>query len=436
MKKLLLLVTAVTGMSISAYAQSFKFDFGSVRAADGYIPVTSGTVYSDETGYGFEAGADVVDVVNRKGTDVTRDYVTSESAFIFSVKLPEGNWKVRLTLGDTQGASRTTVMTEVRRLMVEGLETSKGKTETVEFIANVRTPELSRNNEIKLNRSEYDPVSGTFKKRTWDDRLSIQFNDRRPCVCALEIEPADSSAVTVFLIGDSTVTDQAGGGTWGQYLPRWFDSSVVIANHAESGMTLKGFRFGRRWDKIMESAKPGDYLFIQLGTNDEKSKGHDPMWDSEDRAGDWDRTHSQADKDYVWELATMAVQAQRKGMIPVIVSPMTKIDRKTATATELMTPYGKNAPRAAKLAGCAFIDLWSASREMVEALGKDCLSAYSDGTHTDNYGAYLFSLFIVKGIRENGLGLREHILPGTTDIDPHDPRPLPEEFFTEILANN
>ena len=61
-------------------------------------------------------------------------------------------------------------------------------------------------------------------------------------MCGLEIEPAAGDVVTVFVIGDSTVTDQQGGGTWGQYLPRWFDNHVVVANHAESGMTIKGFR--------------------------------------------------------------------------------------------------------------------------------------------------------------------------------------------------
>lgn len=432
MKRLLCAFAAVLTALLVSQAQTCRFDFGSAVAADGFVAVTSEMTYNADRGYGFEPGASPVDVVRKKGSDLTKDFVTSTSPIFFSVKLPEGNYKVTLTLGDTQGTSCTTVKSELRRLMVESLSTGKGETMTVTFGVNIRTPELSKGNAIKLNSRELDYGTGIVKTYTWDDKLTLQFYDSAPAICAVEIEPADEDVVTVFIIGDSTVTDQQGGGAWGQYLPRWFDSHVIVANHAESGMTIKGFRFGRRWDKIMESAKPGDYLLIQLGTNDEKSRGHDPMWDADDRAGDWVRTHSDPEKDYVWGLATMALEAKRHGMIPVIVSPMTKIDRRTATSTELMTPYGKNARRGAELGECAYIDLWGMSRDIVTALGQDVLKAYADGTHTDNYGAYLFSLAIVQTIRDLGLGLSKYILPDTPAFDAKNPSPQLKDFTCPI----
>lgn len=431
--------TLLASLLIASAAQAqtvYKFDFGSAEAADGYIPVCADMLYSPERGYGYEPGYTAQDVVIQKttrkmnATALTRDFATGSTPFRFSVRLPEGNYKVTLTLGDLRGESATTVKSEVRRLHLESVTTGKGEVTTASFITNIRTPQLSKGNAIKLNNRELDYNTGLVRTLTWDDRLTLQFSDSAPALCALEIEPADEQTVTVFIIGDSTVTDQAGGGTWGQYLPRWFDGSVAVANHAESGMTIKGFRFGRRWDKVMESAKPGDYLLIQLGTNDEKSKGHDPMWDAEDRAGDWVRTHSAADKDYIWGLATMALEAKRHGMIPVIVSPMTKIDRRSASSTELMTPYGINAPKAAELAECAYIDLWGMSREIVAALGQDALKAYSDGTHTDNYGGYLFSLCIVKGLRDAGLDISSRI--DAPEIDPSHPTPSPDGFTCPI----
>ena len=430
--KIITIVLASVLFAAMAQAQTCRFDFGSAVAAEGYTAVSAHTLYSDALGFGFEPGYTPSEVVRKKGTALTRDFVTLADPFRFSVKLPEGNYKVTLTLGDPEGTSRTTVKSEIRRLMLEGVETAKGEIKSVSFNVNVRTPQLSKGNEIKLNSRELDYGTGIVKTYTWDGKLTLQFHDSAPALCALEIEPAAEDVVTVFIIGDSTVTDQASGGTWGQYLPRWFDGRVVVANHAESGMTIKGFRFGRRWDKIMESAKPGDYLLIQLGTNDEKSRGHDPMWDEKDQAGDWVRTHSDPEKDYVWGLATMALEAKRHGMIPVIVSPMTKIDRRTATSTELMTPYGINARHGAELGECAYIDLWSASREIVKVLGQDALSAYSDGTHTDNYGAYLFSLVIAQGIRDNGLGLKEYLLPDTPSFDPKDPKPALKDFTCPI----
>ena len=241
--RLLNIIMAVTLSASVAQAQTAcRFDFGSRDAAEGYTAVPASTVYSDDLGYGFESGYAPVNVVRRKGTPLTRDFITGENPIRFSVKVPEGNYRVTLTLGDPEGTSRTTVKSEQRRLMLEGIQTGRGETKTVSFNVNVRTPQLSKGNSIKLNSRELDYDTGMIKTYTWDDRLTLQFHDSTIAVCGLEIEPAAGDVVTVFVIGDSTVTDQQGGGTWGQYLPRWFDNHVVVANHAESGMTIKGFR--------------------------------------------------------------------------------------------------------------------------------------------------------------------------------------------------
>ncbi|MBQ7212972.1 MAG: hypothetical protein IJS25_00370, partial [Bacteroidales bacterium] len=128
MKKNYLLLLLLTPWMAFAETESaapvYRFDFGSAEAAEGYIPVTSATLYSDDLGYGFETTAGVSDVVNKKGTALTRDYVTSDLPFKFSVRLPEGNYRVTLTLGNTEGTSCTTVKSEIRRLMVERAATA------------------------------------------------------------------------------------------------------------------------------------------------------------------------------------------------------------------------------------------------------------------------------------------------------------------------
>jgi hypothetical protein len=46
---------ALLAMAVAPLAaQSLKFDFSSHRAAPGFERVSSGTLYSEETGYGFE----------------------------------------------------------------------------------------------------------------------------------------------------------------------------------------------------------------------------------------------------------------------------------------------------------------------------------------------------------------------------------------------
>src|SRR5205807_2590556 len=83
--------------------------------------------------------------------------------------------------------------------------------------------------------------------------------------------------ITVYLAGDSTVTDQVQKNetftSWGQILPRFFKPGVVsIANHAESGEATTSFIGAKRLDKILDTMKKGDYLFVQFGHNDQNQK--------------------------------------------------------------------------------------------------------------------------------------------------------------------
>ncbi|MDR1673623.1 MAG: GDSL-type esterase/lipase family protein [Bacteroidales bacterium] len=408
-----------------------KFDFGSGKVAAGYTQVTAEMPYTAERGYGFEAGG-AVQAIDRGGDPLKGDYITCSGAlFKFSVAVPEGNYKVTVTLGDASGESLTTVKAETGRLMLERVATSKGRFETRTFIVNTRNRTLSPGNEIKLDVREWDPVTRLPVTATWDDKLTLQFGDARPCVCAVEIE-AVSDAVVLLLIGDSTVTDQPSEpyGTWGQMLARWFTPPVAVANHAESGQTLKAFRFQRRWDKVMQQMKPGDYVFMQFGHNDLNKGGHDAMWALDDRAGDWVNTHSDANTDYKWLLAAYAVEVSRRGGIPVIVSPMTKMNRATGEVnTAGMGDYPKAAKEAAELAGCVFIDLNAMSVEVVKALGASAASdAYTDGLHTSVYGGYLLSRCIVEGIRRALPDIAQYITPDAGLFSPSSPKPLPEDF--------
>ena len=407
-----------------------RFDFGPGDAAPGYSPVRVGTIYSRERGFGFEPGTDMQEF-DRGGDGLTGDFVTGSPLFQFSVAVPEGNYKVTVTLGDPKGTSRTTVKSETGRLVLEGVTTARGEIQTHTFLVNTRTRTLSPGNTIKLDVREWDPATDLPVTFTWDDKLTLQFSDEQPAVCAVEIETADE-AITVFLTGDSTVTDQATEpyGTWGQQLGRWFDAPVVIANHAESGQTVKAFRFQRRWDKVMEQMQPGDYVFLQFGHNDLNKNGHDAMWAMDDRAGDWINTHADALTDYKWLLAAYAVEVIRRGGIPVIVSPMTKMDRRTGLVNIAgMGDYPQGAREAAELAGCAFIDLNAMSIEVVEALGTEhSPAAYVDGLHTNTYGGYLLSRCMVEGIRKAGLGLAQYIRPDAGTFDPKHPKPLPGDF--------
>ncbi len=140
MKQILLLTIAITTASLaSAGAQtSFKIAFGSGAAQPDWIQVSSTNFYSTTAGYGFEPGAAVAGSA----------YVTSEKPFLFSVKLPEGNYAVTALLNDQTGKSVTTVKSEQRRLMLEKVQIYPGTLVTRTFIVTVRTPKISAGEKV------------------------------------------------------------------------------------------------------------------------------------------------------------------------------------------------------------------------------------------------------------------------------------------------
>src|SRR5262249_5297261 len=84
-----------------------KFDFGAGKHAPGRVQVLPSTIYTTDLGYGFERGSPVL-CSDRLGNDRSRGFCTGSQPFYFSVALPEGNYNVTVTLGDTAGESTTT----------------------------------------------------------------------------------------------------------------------------------------------------------------------------------------------------------------------------------------------------------------------------------------------------------------------------------------
>jgi lysophospholipase L1-like esterase len=88
---------------------------------------------------------------------------------------------------------------------------------------------------------------------------------------------AATNAITVFMIGDSTMADKPVVPAnpergWGQLLPTYFKEGVRVENHAVNGRSSKSFRDEGRWKTVLSRIKTGDYVIIQFGHNDEKSQ--------------------------------------------------------------------------------------------------------------------------------------------------------------------
>ena len=317
---------------------ALRFHFGSGAAPAGFIAIAANTGYTTEQGYGFDPGGSVVDQA---------DCCTSDLPFFFSVAVPEGNYRVTLTLGDSANESDNTVRAEARRLMVEHAATKKGEVASRTFTVNVRRPKIAGGNASVAMRG----AAGL----DWDDKLTFEFNGARPAIDAIDIEPA-ADAIVVFIAGDSTVTDQAAEPYvgWGQQLPCFFDSAVSVANYAESGRALYSFRSERRLDKILSEAKKGDYVLIQFGHNDQKDK----------------RPGAGAFTTYKKELEEYVALIKERGAAPVVVTPMYR--RRFDAVGKLQESLGDYPAAGRQVAAeqkVMLIDLHQTSGKLFQALG-------------------------------------------------------------------
>ena len=388
-------------------AAPLKFDFGPGEVRAGYRQVLPTTLYPKQLGYGFEPGSQV-SCADRGGDPLRGDFCSAERPFYFSVALPEGNYDVTVTFGDREGPTVSTVKAELRRLMLEEVRTARGRFETRTFTVNVRTPRIAAGGEVKLKEREK-----TMEAWAWDEKLTLEFNNARPAVCAVEIRRAER-APTLFLLGDSTVSDQPREpyNSWGQMLTRFFRAGLSVANHAESGESLRSSLGARRLDKVLGELRPGDYLFVQYGHNDEKERG--------EGVGAF-TTYKASLRHYVEE-------ARRRGATVVLLTPM---QRRTFDQAGRVTNSHGDYPEAvrqlSKELGVPLIDLHAMSTPFYEALGpEESKKAFApgDGTHHNNYGSYVLARCVVEGIRANRLGLVKYLSRDVRPFDPARPDPL------------
>ncbi|HMP05830.1 MAG TPA: GDSL-type esterase/lipase family protein, partial [Lacipirellulaceae bacterium] len=167
-------------------------------------------------------------------------------------------------------------------------------------VVNVRTPNLPDGGAVRLKDRERGG-----EHANWDQALTLMFSGSQPGVRQILIE-RDDQCPTLFLIGDSTVSDQARApwSSWGQILPRFFAPSIAVANHAENGETICSARGERRFDKLLNALRPGDWVAILFGHNDMKSTAPDAV------------------TTFAADLSDLVSAVRARGAEPILVTPM------------------------------------------------------------------------------------------------------------------
>lgn len=422
-----LLVSAALALTVSASrAQEkidLKFSFGP-KPVSGFTQVKPEESYNVNRSYGFDLGSKVK-VVDQGGPDpLNAGFTTGENnrPFFFSARLGPGAYQVKVTFGDATAESVATVKSETRRLMLEAVHAPAGQVQGRTFLVHVRVPQIPGGGMVALKPREREPILYVqwdekddstrmpILELDWDERLTLEFSDAHPALKSVEIANAGDH-VTVYLVGDSTMTDQMmePWGAWGQQLPRWFRPPVLIANYAESGETTASFISERRWPKLLSEIHAGDYVLMQFGIND--------------RTIPLDRF-----KQY---FVQFIADTRQHGATPVLVTSQnlrTRAFDDKGKAVQTLGGYPDAMRQVAKEQNVTLIDLNAMSMTLYEAIGPEKLpKAFVDGTHQNAYGSYELAKCVVNGIVTAKLPWAQYLVDDWKPFDPAHPDPM-EDF--------
>lgn len=206
---------------------------------------------------------------------------------------------------------------------------------------------------------------------------------------------AQTNLVTVHMIGDSTMANKPvipanPERGWGQMLHMYFNESVRVLNYAQNGRSSKSFINEGRWENVRTALKPGDFVVIQFGHNDEKtndvSRGTAPFGEFSEN------------------LKRFIRESREKQATPILATPVArrKFDE-TGRLTNTHGVYPEAVRKVAAAENVPLLDLTVATEKLLQQLGPESSKrlfrwipadefgpgskSWEDDTHFNAYGA-------------------------------------------------
>ena len=213
-------------------------------------------------------------------------------------------------------------------------------------------------------------------------------------------------------IGDSTVRN-SNKETWGWGTPiaALFDTTKIhVENNAMAGRSTRTFLSEGRWDKVLETLKPGDFVTMQFGHND----GSEPDTTKAGRRGvlkgtgeetkvlTWPDGKVETVHTYGWYIRKFVRETKAKGATPIVVSMIPRNQFKDGKVLRADQSFGKWAAEVAEQEHAYFVDLNKITGDKYDELGPEKVKAFfpGDHTHTNLEGARLNAQSVVEGIKK------------------------------------
>lgn len=238
----------------------------------------------------------------------------------------------------------------------------------------------------------------------------------------------------LFLVGNSTMrTGTLGNGNngqwgWGYYAPEYFDpEKITVENHALGGTSSRTF-YNRLWPDVREGIRPGDWVIIELGHNDNgpydsgrarasiPGIGKDSLDVTIKETGERETVYT-----YGEYMRRFVRDVKAKGAHPILLSltPRNAWEDKDSTiVARVNKTFGLWAKQVAEEQNIPFIDLNDITARKFERFGKQKVKYmfYLDRIHTSAFGARVNAESAAEGIRDSkGLELAAYLKPEERD---------------------
>jgi len=239
--------------------------------------------------------------------------------------------------------------------------------------------------------------------------------------------PAAKHKIIIVLIGDSTMTDNAG---WGLGFRQFIDTNrVELINAARGGRSSMSFMREGRWTNAL--ALKGDYYLIQFGHNNEPGRP--------------DRSTDMAT--FISNMTQYVDEALAIGAKPILVTPMVRRQWEKGSTNKInssLAPYAAEVRKIAAAKNVPLVDLHDRAKELCESLGKEhCYELFSptktvsgtntfDNTHLRGPGHVMFARLVVEELRRAVPELAPVLLAEPLNLDP---KPAESKFDAVVSAD-
>lgn len=224
--------------------------------------------------------------------------------------------------------------------------------------------------------------------------------------------------ITVYLIGDSTISNKAAKAYpetgWGMELQPLLKRGVKVDNRALNGRSTLSFRTDKNgatgeikdnWQPVADQLQEGDYVLIEFGHNDEKT----------DKPG-----VGVSLTDYKMNLVRYVNETREKKAIPVLLTSIVRRNFINGVLTDTHGGYPDVVRKVADSLQVPLIDMQQKTARLLSSLGDTASvklfnhvpaghvnypAGKKDDTHLSPQGAKAIAALVAEGMRELKLPL-------------------------------